>query len=154
MSYVEPTEVKKVLAAVDSPTDQDWQGTPAELSDEFVSLHIGDAEAQVNATLSDTYKVPFNPVPQLITAITRAIAAYHLDLTYRKSLSYPNNDYPILLRYRWAVDQLQQLRTGKMQLDYGSGSEPDEDGGIYRADSPLFPATTYLAPAKYWRSDY
>lgn len=144
MPYTTPAEVKLVLAAVQSETDDDFQGTPAELSDAIIQLHIEDAEAQVNTALNDKYPVPFADPPHIIKAITRAFAAYFADLTYRKSRAFENNDYPAIRRYNWAQQQLDMIRTGKTDLNV---YDSDGSSTVFHAyDGPLFTQSHYLGP--------
>lgn len=154
--YTTPAEVKIVLAAINSDADDDYQGTPAELSDNIIQLCIDDAEAQIDTALNKIYKVPFDPVPNLIVSIARAIACYLADLTYRKSRAYDNPAfYAIPLRYDWAKKQLDMLQYSQISLNGDSDTDPwDTSIVIHAYCGPLFTQAHYLKPSYRYVGDY
>ena len=125
--YVTPSDVRGVLARdVNSPT-----GTAAELGDADITAAIVSAQAQVDGRLSARYSVPFvNPAPQLVQDITRDIAAYLSDLTYRQGKDYESDRDPVVLRYQQALALLAQIASGAIDLPVAPGTT--ESGGVMR----------------------
>ncbi|MGW1676030.1 phage protein Gp36 family protein [Saccharopolyspora sp. NPDC002376] len=111
-AYATPDNVRAVLARKPG----EWAGTAAELSDEALTNQIKSAQAQVDGRLSVRYRVPFDPVPGLVADITRDIAAYLADLTYRQGLDYESDRDPVVLRYQQAIAMLERIATGQVDL--------------------------------------
>lgn len=111
MSYATTADVKRVLQG-----SENGEGTAASLLDDSIALEITNAQAQIDATLSQVYRVPFNPVPVLIKTLAIDIAAYLCDLNYRESREYESDNYPIIRRYNRARELLEWLRNGTMVI--------------------------------------
>lgn len=110
-------------------------GTAAELSDAEITTAITSAAAQVDSRLAGRYAVPFtDPVPQLVADITRDIAAYLADLTYRQGKDYETQMDPVVLRYQQAQALLAQLAAG--QADLPVAPPVVESGGVMRGFQP------------------
>jgi len=138
--YVTASDVRAVLAR-DTSTPEAMQGTAASLPDTDVTAAIVSAQAQVDGRLSARYATPFpDPAPQLVADITRDIAAYLCDLTYRQGLDYESDRDPVILRYQQALGQLQMIASGDIDLPVVPGTT--ESGGLMRAvnryDGDLF----------------
>lgn len=128
MVYVSPENVRAVLAK----SEDDYEGTAASLSDSKISEAIASAEAEVNARLSNRYRVPFvaETVPKLVSDITRDIAAYLADLVYRGEVDHSSENEPVLLRHRRAEALLKGLADGDI-------TAPTYDlPGVGQADRP------------------
>src|SRR5881396_3781198 len=107
-------------------------GTAAELSDADITAAITSAQAQVDGRLAVRYSVPFtDPVPQLVADITRDIAAYLSDLTYRQGKDYESQMDPVVLRYQQALSLLGQIAGGQIDLPVSPGTA--ETGGLLTA---------------------
>jgi len=152
MSYVLPDAVRSVLVRDTDKTT----GSAASLTDATIQAAIDDAEAQVDGTLRLLYEVPFDPAPDLVVTITRDIAAYLADLTYRQSQDYSSALDPVYLRYQRALQNLQGIATDVITLDAprsdADGDEPDIGQAtvvnVYRG--ALFSMGEFLAPRGRW----
>lgn len=116
---VTSTTIYTTVAAVRAVAVRDAgnpSATLASLSDDQLQEAINDAAQQVDSLLGYTFPTPFSaPVPLQIGTITRDIAVYLADWTYRQFKDYaPGN--PIVLRYQRATDLLESLRSGKARL--------------------------------------
>lgn len=116
---VSPTTVYTTVALVRAVAVRDPNNTAAtlaSLSDDQIQEAVNDAAAQVDSALGFTFPTPFAvPVPAQIALITRDIAVYLADWTYRQFKDYaPGN--PLLLRYQRATALLEGLRSGKAKL--------------------------------------
>lgn len=123
MAYCDPIDVRGVLAR--DVTDP--EGTGADAFDEALLVYqITAAQAEVDARLAGRYQVPFpdGNVPPLVHSLTVDVAAYLATLTYRQNkLVEPTA--PAYLRYQRALDILQRLSEGVMDLP----EVPDPDDG-------------------------
>lgn len=120
--YASVDDVRAVLARNPGQVPN----TAASLDDAAITSHITSAEAQVNGRISGRYTVPFTDadVPKLVADITRDIAAYLCDLTFRQGTDYESDRDPVVLRYQQAQQLLGQIATGAIDLPI-----PDGDGG-------------------------
>ncbi len=110
--YTTVEDVRDILRG-DGTTDK---GSAADLNNIQIDSEIIGAQQQVDSTLRNKYTVPFVVVPELISHITRDIAAYLCDLNYRKSREYESDNYPIIRRHDRARELLDWLRTGVISL--------------------------------------
>jgi phage gp36-like protein len=113
MGYAAVADVRAVLAK-----DQFHpESTAASLSDDQISEAIQDASDQVDAAIGFTYPTPFTltPYPRLVVQVTRDIAAYLADLTYRGTVDYATGD-PVVARYTRAQQVLKDLQSGAARL--------------------------------------
>lgn len=122
MPYTTPAAVREVLSRDGTTT-----GTAASLTDQRLKEAIQSAEAQVNARLAGRYTVPFpdSDVPPLVVDITRDIAAYLADLTYRQGVDYESDSDPVLRRYQRATGLLTDLSHGRAELLPADPDDPD-----------------------------
>lgn len=123
MSYTTPEVVQLVLAR---DIDQ-YDSTAAGLSTPQIEEAISNAQNEVDAKLALQYKVPFKDFPDcppLVAEITRDIAAFLADLTFRQDVDYTSENEPMLLRWRRAQELLQMLVVGSIQLTGVDVNEP------------------------------
>lgn len=113
MSYCTVDDVKLVLKGVSG-------GLPAAADklDEFqLEDAITNAQIEVDLALSSFYVTPMNPVPEVIRQLTRDIAVYLADLTFRMSKDYGDAANPIRLRYGRARNLLDGILSGRYYID-------------------------------------
>lgn len=127
--YVQVEEVRAVLARDPGQVPN----TAASLDDAAITSHIDSAQAQVDGRISGRYTVPFPDadVPKLVADITRDIAAYLCDLTFRQGTDYETDRDPVVLRYQQALQLLGQIATGSIDLPIPGGG--GESGGLLSA---------------------
>lgn len=113
MSYCSVEDVKLVLkgAAGILPA------TATSLNDIQLQDSINNAQTEVDLALSSFYVTPLNPVPEVIRQITRDIAVYLADLTFRMSKDYGDGSNPIRLRYSRARNLLDGIVSGRYYID-------------------------------------
>lgn len=106
MSYCTPADVRVVIPLVDEQA----------MSDTDMQVFITKAENLVNAKLRDTYLVPFDPVPSIVTDVTAEYAAY---LVYRTLFSQnsPNSSDYVKDLYDSAEKMLREISNGVLELD-------------------------------------
>jgi phage gp36-like protein len=119
--YVTEEEVRLVL----SRNKDDVAGNAASLDDANMRDQIEEAQTRVDSKLATVYKTPFEPVPTMIRNITRDIAAYLADLTFREFRDYGSELNPVYLRYKDAIKQLDEIAAGKIVIP---GNPPPDDG--------------------------
>ena len=92
------------------------------LDTEAVNKAITDAAAEINGYAGKQYKVPFQTVPDVIRKFAVDIALYNL--FSRRGFDPEGNpqDNVILLRYKAAVQFLQNLAKNIVVLDVADGS--------------------------------
>lgn len=123
--YTTPDEVRLVLTRDPDQT----AGNAASLSNDTIQGEITSAQQRVDGRLALVYKVPFaDPVPTLIRDITRDIAAYLSDLTFREVRDYGSELNPVYLRYKDALALLEQIATGKTTVP-GDPVPPESESG-------------------------
>ena len=128
MAYTTPAEVRLVLTRDPNQT----AGNAASLSDETIQGEIDSAQQRVDGRLALVYQVPFaDPVPTLIRDITRDIAAYLSDLTFREVRDYGSELNPVYMRYKDAVALLEQIATGKTTVP-GDPVPPESEASSQR----------------------
>lgn len=114
MPYTTPDDVKAVLARDDTADS----GTAASLDVDRLTQAIVDAETEVDGKLKVRYTTPFSdPVPEMVAQITRDIAAYLADLTFRQGRDFSSDLDPVYLRYKRAQDNLKGLVDGTFTLE-------------------------------------
>ena len=138
--YCTAQEVRSLLkGTAEADSDNlEYVGTGAELSDEDINREIVNAAAQIDSVLDKKFTVPFDPAPELIHQLNIDIAAFLVDLTYRKSREYESQNYPIIMRYNRAKEILEFLRTGAMTLPIDDGTERSGAFVINRYGPSLF----------------
>lgn len=122
--YVSVKEMETLLNGIRSGTPAQ-PGSPVELNEEQIRREIVAASAEIDSTLGERFTVPFandpagegESTPTVIRYITRDIAAYLCDLTYRMSRNYkPGSENPFVLRYQRATAWLTALANGSKTL--------------------------------------
>jgi phage gp36-like protein len=129
--YTTPAEVRLVLTR---DLDQ-TAGNAASLSDATILSEIASAQQRVDGRLALVYQVPFaDPVPLLIRDITRDVAAYLSDLTFREVRDYGSELNPVYLRYKDALALLEQIATGKTTVPGDPVPPESEASGLSVGD--------------------
>lgn len=153
------TSVLAVRTVLDPAAPESSTATAASLPDAAIASSIASAQTEVDALLRSRYPVPFGDgrVPPLIADITTALAAYLVDLTFRKGLDYESDRDPVLLRYRRAHDLLTELATGRAALD--AGPDAPGTGGlvgfpINRYDGDLFGPSAFALRTRGRRAEF
>lgn len=118
MAYCTVDDVKLVLKGVSG----DLPAAADKLEVAQIQVEVDNANAEVDMALGNHYVVPLwvTPglvVPDIIKYITRDIAAYLCDLTFRMSKDYGQGANPLRLRYSRAKDMLNGILSGKYTLD-------------------------------------
>lgn len=121
--------VEQVQLIVVRDPNQD-EGTGSSLPVPTIEDAIDEADREIDGKLRSIYTVPFNPVPALVSRISRDIAAYLSDLTFREVRDYQSDLNPILLRYKRAQDMLKLLVSGEMDLPSIPSAETNASGLI------------------------
>lgn len=112
MSYCSVDDVKLVLKG----TAGVLPAAADKLNDLQLQDSINDAQIEVDLALSSFYTTPMNPVSDVIRFITRDIAVYLADLTFRMSKDYGDAANPIRLRYSRARNLLDGIVSGKYYI--------------------------------------
>jgi hypothetical protein len=118
--YATVADLREVLSSTDS-----GQGTPAQLSDEQLTLALYTASNRVSVysgELWDSSAPQWTP-PPILHDITLDLAVFFAWRTYLKGRSIPN-DHPAFIAYKDAQQLLSDVRDGKIRLD------PQAGGGI------------------------
>lgn len=97
--------------------DRDRTG---ELDAAVLSAAIADADQEIDAYLATRYRLPLDPVPGRITALSCDIAFYRLH-----AAAAPDD---VRKRYEDALRVLRDLADGRAALDQG-GLQPETSGG-------------------------
>jgi phage gp36-like protein len=118
MSYCGIDDVKLILKG----TSGDLPAAADKLDDIQLTDAIIDAQIEVDLALSSFYITPVSPVPEVIKLITRDIAVYLADLTYRMSKDYGDAANPIRLRYSRARSLLDGIVSGRYYLNLGESA--------------------------------
>jgi phage gp36-like protein len=105
-----------------------------------VAAAILSAESEVDARLAGRYRVPFDPVPQLVRDVTVGIAAYVADLGWRGGVDYESEQDPVLLAHARAQRLLTGLADGSIVLPE---VDDDDDG---QPDTVVVTATHAINP--------
>lgn len=87
-----------------------------------VAAALADADALADSYLAKRYRLPLDPVPDVLTRTTADIARYHLH--GRRT----DKDDPVTRAYSQALAWLKDVSKGLVQLD-AAGSAPDQSGG-------------------------
>jgi phage gp36-like protein len=123
--YTSADEVRLVLTRDLTST----KGNAAGLENATIEENINSACQRINGALSLRYVVPFSdPTPTLIRDISRDIAAYLSDLSYREIRDYSSELNPVYLRYKDALKLLEQIRIGQVNVP-GDPAPPPSTGG-------------------------
>lgn len=121
--YCTPDDIRENVGGTDSGT-----GTCAKLTDEQLTDAIGRASSKVSAYAGTTFEPdasnPAIVVPDLIAAITLAIATFYATLTYRKGKDLSAFD-PVYLGYQDALRMLADIASGTIQVTPPDPGEPD-----------------------------
>lgn len=112
MSYCSVDDVKLVLKG----TSGNIPAAADKLSDIQLIDAINNAQMEVDLALSSFYVTPMNPVPEVIKYITRDVAVYLADLTFRMSKDYGDAANPIRLRYQRSRNLLDGILSGRYYI--------------------------------------
>jgi hypothetical protein len=111
--YATVADLRDVLSSTDSGI-----GTPAQLSDEQLTLALYSASNRVSVysgMLWDSSTPDWNP-PPILHDLTLDLAAFFAWKTYLKGKSIAT-DHPAFIAYQNAQDMLNAVRDGKIRLD-------------------------------------
>jgi phage gp36-like protein len=135
------------------------QGTAASLGDSQLDDAILEADARIGGRLASRYQIPFvDPAPILVSQISRDIAAYLADLSFREVRDYNSALNPVYLRYQDALKLLDQIAEGKVVLPDVPGTVTPSGASeavivINQTDIPLFSAQDFglgVSPSPFW----
>jgi phage gp36-like protein len=111
--YVGVEEVRTILVG---RRDENRDENPNVLDEDQIEYAIISADAQIDGALRKRYQLPFNPVPRLVQVLARDIAAYNCTLIFNGQTPL-ESDHPMALRYDRARRIIEDLRTGRTELD-------------------------------------
>jgi phage gp36-like protein len=119
-------------------------GTGASLSDIQIDDQISEADQEIDGRLTGSYKTPFDPVPVIITSISRDIAAYLCDLIFREVRDYQGEQNPVVLRYKRAQELLGRIVKGEIDLPAETlpSDQPSSEGQITTVINPVCSGVT------------
>jgi phage gp36-like protein len=97
--YIVGSDLESILtpSEIVAATDDEGRGVVCESR---LNMAIADAEAEVNAYLSERYTLPLASVPQVIKTITAEVAAWFL---YSRAKFVDPEKHPVYVRYKSAV---------------------------------------------------
>lgn len=131
MAYTTPDEVRLVLTRDLTQV----AGNAASLSDDTILAEIASAQQRVDGKLALRYKVPFtDPAPTLIRDITRDVAAFLTDLTFREVRDYGSELNPVYLRYKDALALLDSIAKGETIVPGDPVPPESEEGSMTVVD--------------------
>ena len=91
-----------------------WLVAAAEVADAIITQAIADGEAELHSYIDRAYTVPFDPVPDLINALSADIIRYRGQI--RVSHKATNIHEPDKLAYENAIKILEYIRDGNMDI--------------------------------------
>jgi phage gp36-like protein len=125
--YATVADLRDVLSSTDSGV-----GTPAQLSDEQLTLALYSASNRVSVysgVLWDSSAPQWVP-PPILHDITLDLAAFFAWKTYLKGKSIAS-DHPAFIAYQNATSMLNDVRDGKIRLDVeAAGAIGPEDSSL------------------------
>lgn len=124
MTYVTPAGIRDRLTHLLHPAGHDPRPEPvddAELADAAAS-----AQAEVAARVAHRYRIPTDPaaVPRLLVDAATDIAAWLYTVAHAAPDGLPDT-HPATLRYRRAVDLLDGVATGRVDLPDAPAADAD-----------------------------
>lgn len=127
VAYTTPDEVRLVLTRDLTQT----AGNAASLGNDTILGEINSAQQRVDGKLALRYKVPFpDPAPTLIRDITRDIAAFLSDLTFREVRDLGSELNPVYLRYKDALAMLDQIAKGELIVPGDPPPDESDEGSL------------------------
>jgi phage gp36-like protein len=117
MTYTTPKLIKDIMRKL-----------PSSITDEDIQLAINKAEAYVNGSLGGVFRVPFNPVPQLIEDVTTDLSIFFLSESLYSS-SQPNLDEYQVNRLKRAKEMLEEIAKGDLVLIVNGQIVKPKDSG-------------------------
>lgn len=106
-------------------------GTAASLEDVAVADAIAEADSRIDGRLGQLYLVPFaDPAPALVQTISRDLAAFLCDLTFREVRDYNSQLNPVYIRYQEALALLKEIAEGKVSLPGAPGVTTPTGGAV------------------------
>jgi len=169
MPYSTPAMVRLALVP-DSDGGQPDSASPthtaADLSDGTLIDAIAEADSTIDSYLNARYAIPVavieagNPhgydgvagaIPHPVDFLSRTIAAYLATITFKKSQDFADTD-PIVRRYKAAMDLLNQIAAGKVNLNLPENTGDSSAIAVGQAYNPyvgtLWDVTDFdLSPA-------
>lgn len=135
MAYITPQEIKANMRKL-----------PSSITDQDIQVYINRAEAFVNGSLGGVFRVPFNPVPELIKTITTDLATFFLAESLYSS-NMPNLDEYQITRYERSKEMLEEIARGDLILMvgdkvihpkdvYSSGYATTNDQQVFNYEEP------------------
>lgn len=88
-----------------------WLVTETEVSNDIVNEAVAMAAADIDSKLGSMYTVPFDPVPDVISAINNALVRYYGQ--FLKGHVYENMSEQDRRAYDWATAKLEALKKGE-----------------------------------------
>lgn len=145
--YCTPLDVRLALSSIE---EFDKGNTGTELTDFQIRDQIDEAMSRVDSYLIPRYRIdpvvttqdpatgegpaaPVTVAPRPVRGFTRTVAAYLVNLTYRRSKDISDED-PIRLRFAMVTETLESIRDGKSILPLPPGvsdDDPDGDAAIF-----------------------
>ena len=124
MSYSTRAEVREMLKddalniIIGDTFEEDEAEREAKIGP-IIDMAIGDAE--IDGYLAKRYKVPFDPVPRVLTKFSKDIAIYNL--YSRIGIDEGEAEKNYLNRYNAAVKFLTLVAEGKVNIGTGAGGD-------------------------------
>jgi hypothetical protein len=113
--YASVSDLRLVLDSTDAGT-----GTAARLTDEQLTLALRAATNRVTTYCGEVYDSTAPTFPPIIADLTLDLAAWWATTYYSKQKEMGPN-HPIVLRYTEAKGVLDDIRDGKVNIDFGGG---------------------------------
>jgi phage gp36-like protein len=108
--------VDDVRVALTQSGETSGTNTAADMNDLTIDDSIAEASAQVDVYIGGPYRPDLGDVvPDAVKYLTRDVAAFLATCTWRKSKDFAAMD-PVLLRYNWAISQLNAISSGASSL--------------------------------------
>jgi len=133
--YAQVSDLRNQLQGAD-----DGQGTPAQLTDDQLTLALAAASTRVSVYFGSVMdsSVPQATPPDVFSPLTLDLAAFYAWRMYRKSKEIPTT-HPAYVAYKDAMSLLNDVRDGKIRLDPApAGGINTEVGVIINRIPPIF----------------
>lgn len=162
MAYSTEEDIRRILVGARNVNENI---NPNSLDADQIEDAISSADTQIDAALRNKYAVPVKingiipaEVPSFLHSLSMDIASYLAFLTYRQDREFVSTLASPLLRYQRAMDLLQGIVNGTVELDLdisGTGLAGDAGSVFNMYDGPLFPSSNiFNAPEGYIPPDW
>lgn len=94
---------------------------PSSIDDAVLARAIADASSQIDGYLAKRYRLPLDPVPEILAKVAADIARYHL------RGDSAEKDSVVAINYRGSIDWLRDVSKGIVTID-AAGVEPPQAG--------------------------